>query len=234
MDVPHSTSPRAKAAESGSRTPWLTPRSVFLLPALFLLLALFALLVDCRLSHWFIDSCPSEIKRILNFGELFGHGFGVLVVVVLIHQLDPDRRWALPRVASAALAAGLAADVVKLLVERVRPYGFDLENNVLESFDGWLPLLSPSSRQSFPSAHTATAAGMAMVLVWLYPRGRWLFPLLAILVGFQRLACGAHYLSDIFAGAAVGMLVGLLLLKGTPISRGFERWEARSRSPEKG
>jgi membrane-associated phospholipid phosphatase len=201
------------------------------MPAAILLLALLALSVDCTLSQWFIEACPSWIKRVLQFCELFGHGFGVVVVVVLIHQLDPARRWAIPRVATVSLVAGLAADVVKLLVGRIRPYRFDLDSSVLKSFDGWLPLIAPSSCQSLPSAHTATAMGLAMVLIWLYPQGRRLFPTLAVLVALQRLACGAHYLSDVLTGAALGIVVGLLFLKSTPLADRFARWESRSRLP---
>ena len=230
-DPPPRSTLTAKPVESdGVAVPPLL-KSAFFLPALFCLLALSALLVDCRLSQCFIEACPSEIKRIFNFCELFGHGFGVVVIVVLIYQLDPGRRWAIPRVMSVAVAAGLAADVVKMLVERIRPHHFNLENDVLKSFEGWMPLISPSSHQSFPSGHTAMTVGLACGLVWLYPRGRWLFPSLAVLVGFQRLACGAHYLSDVLAGAAVGTLMGILFLKASPICRRFDQWESRSQQP---
>jgi membrane-associated phospholipid phosphatase len=62
--------------------------------------------------------------------------------------------------------------------------------------------------QSFPSAHTATAVGLAVMLVSLFPRGRWLFPIIAVLVGMQRIATSAHFPSDVFAGATVGWVFG--------------------------
>jgi len=217
-------------AESDGEGGSFSSKSAILLATLFGLFALVALWTDCRLSQWFIEVCPSEVKRLLQFCEVFGHGVGLLIVAVLIHQLDPARRWALPRVASIAAAAGLAADIGKVVVERIRPYHFDLEKGVWESFGGWLPMLAPSSHQSFPSGHTAMAVGLAMGLMWLYPRGRWLFPLFAVLVAFQRLASGSHYLSDVFAGAALGILMGVLFLKVSPIRRRFEQWELRWRS----
>jgi membrane-associated phospholipid phosphatase len=213
------------STHKGTVPSWLHTNRVFLVPALLLLSALIALLVDCRLSEWFIEVCPSEIKRILHFCELFGHGFGVVEIAVLLHQLDPARRWAIPRVVCTSLAAGLVADVAKLLVERTRPYAFNLDNSILESFGGWLPLITEAKYQSFPSAHTATAVGMAMVLTWLYPQGRKLFPVLAVLVGVQRLSCGAHYLSDVLAGAALGIIIGTFFLRPSPISRQFDHWE---------
>ncbi len=82
-----------------------------------------------------------------------------------------------------------------------------------------------SAGQSFPSAHTATAAGLAAALTWLYPQGRLLFPLLAILVGCQRIVCGAHYLSDVCIGAAAGCLVAQFFLRVGRLPAWFDRWE---------
>ena len=47
---------------------------------------------------------------------------------------------------------------------------------------------------------------LALALGWLYPKGKWLFLLLALLVACQRIECGAHYLSDVLCGAAVSCL----------------------------
>jgi membrane-associated phospholipid phosphatase len=62
--------------------------------------------------------------------------------------------------------------------------------------------------QSLPSAHAATAVGLALALAALYPRGRWLFASFAVLAGLQRIEAQAHFASDVLAGAAVGCMVG--------------------------
>ncbi len=73
------------------------------MPAVFLLAAAAALLVDLpvtaaleQLKH---DAAASETARTwlaylgyLDMFELFGHGLGVGVVVLMLHQLDPCRR----------------------------------------------------------------------------------------------------------------------------------------------
>jgi len=41
-----------------------------------------------------------------NLFEVFGHGLGVVAIVLALHQLDPSRRWAIPRVLTCALGAG--------------------------------------------------------------------------------------------------------------------------------
>jgi len=203
-----------------------------LLPLGLLAAAVAALSVDLPLARWCLQGrCPQPLPSLVQLAEPFGNGMGVLLIALVIYQLDPGRRWALPRVLCCALLAGLAADGIKLLVVRVRPHEFDLASlahNVWTTFGGWFPLTSAQSAgQSFPSAHTATAVGFALALGWLYPKGRWLFPLLAGLVACQRINEGAHYLSDTLCGAAVGSSVALLLLRFSPVARWFARWEGR-------
>jgi membrane-associated phospholipid phosphatase len=158
--------------------------------------------------------------------ETFGHGLGVLFVVVLIHQLDPMARRSIPRIVLCAFAAGAAADVLKLLVIRIRPNDFDLSRPVWATFQQWLPSLhADSTLESFPSGHTAMAVGLAAALAWRYPQGRHVFWLLAILVGCQRIVAGAHYPSDVLLGAALGALTAALFLDGRGPARWFDRWE---------
>jgi membrane-associated phospholipid phosphatase len=164
----------------------------------------------------------------LDMFESFGHGLGVLLVVVLVHQLDAAGRRFIPRIALCALAAGGAADLLKILVMRIRPNDFDLSRPVWATFQEWLPLFhGDSTLQSFPSGHTTMAVGLAAALVWRYPQGRYVFWLLAILVGCQRIVSGAHYPSDVLLGASIGSFVAALFLYIGRLPRWFDRWEAR-------
>jgi membrane-associated phospholipid phosphatase len=182
-----------------------------------------ALMVDCPISGWCVerwkesDHTPSillTVRDILNVFENFGNGLGVAVIFLAIFVLDPVRRWAFPRLLCCAFGAGLASNGLKLLLARSRPNNFSFPGDVWNTFIGWFPGYSAHSiGQSFPSAHTATAVGLAAGLVWLYPRGRWLFPIFAVLVGCQRIQAGAHFLSDVLAGATVGSIVALGFLK---------------------
>jgi len=123
------------------------------------------------------------------------------------------------------------ADLLKLCILRIRPCQFNFDGPVWTTFNQWFPLFGiGSSGQSFPSAHTATAVGLAAALTWLYPRGRLLFPLFAMLVGCQRIASGAHFLSDVLVGAAAGCVVAQLVLQFGVLPECFDHWEARWRS----
>ena len=101
------------------------------------------------------------------------------------------------------------------------------DGGVAESFGRWFPLLGEGSAgQSFPSAHTATAVGLAIALSWLYPRGRWMFATLALLVACQRIESGYHFASDTIFGAAVGLFIAIACLKNGRLARRFDRIEA--------
>jgi len=211
----------------------------FLLPALLVLAAAAALAVDLpiarKFKQWNDPVTSPTIHAYLGYFDMFepfGHGLlGASLVLLVLHQLDPSRRWAIPRLLACTLTAGGAADLLKMLLARIRPNDFTFDGTVWTTFGQWLPLLSVGSQwQSFPSGHTATAAGLAAALVWLYPNGRLLFPLLAVLVGCQRIISCAHYPSDVLMGAATGSLVALLFLKIGWLPIWFARWEERWRA----
>ncbi|MBN1910654.1 MAG: phosphatase PAP2 family protein [Pirellulales bacterium] len=206
-------------------------RTVLFCAGALAVLGVVCLAIDLPAARWCRDGhIPGDLKKVFTLAEVFGHGIGVGMIILAAWVLDPARRWAIPRVAALAFGAGLMADVAKLLVARVRPRAFDLTGNVTDTFVGLFPFGSGgSNQQSFPSAHVATAVGLAIALAWLYPRGRWLFGVLAVLVAGQRLMVSAHYPSDTCFGAAVACLLAVALLGPGPLSRWFARHEARWR-----
>jgi undecaprenyl-diphosphatase len=192
-------------------------------------LAGLALPYDVVLSRWATGPLlPGDVRKFIGFGEIFGHGLGVAAIAIAVFQLDPSRRWALPRALAIALGGGLAANLMKFLVVRTRPHGFDLATG-----DVWRTLGSwtwerTSVNQSFPSAHTATAVAFAVALGAMYPHARRFFLALAVLVGVQRIVSGAHFFSDVCCGAAVGWLVARLALR----LPGSASWRRRLRTSE--
>jgi membrane-associated phospholipid phosphatase len=195
-----------------------------------------ALAVDVPLSQWCVEKkCPMFLRDLFGVCETFGNGLGVAMIGATLFFLAPGRRWALPRILCCAYGAGLAANGLKLLVERTRPRAFDFHLDIFSSFGQWLPGSGAGSlHQSFPSAHTATAVAFAAALAWLYPRGRWWPFVLAALVGCQRIESGAHFLSDVLWGAALGSLIALCFFK-IGLLPGWMDWlERRMRKKEFG
>jgi undecaprenyl-diphosphatase len=58
-----------------------------------------------------------------------------------------------------------------------------------------------------PSSHTSAAAALGIALAIMYPRLTWLMVGLVAIVAIARVTFGAHYPSDVVAGATVGLLV---------------------------
>ena len=204
-----------------------------------------ALAIDLPVARWFKGHRPpSEINRFLNFSEAFAHGTGVAVILLVATALDPSltagwraprrspsrswsmlgervRRTELCRVIAAAYGGGLVVDVIKAVVDRVRPRAADLQGTVsaLATFSEqaatWAReqgATSASDFNSFPSGHSATAAGLAAALAWKYPRGAWVFAALAAAGAAQRVVSLAHYPSDACLGAAIGLATAAMFL----------------------
>ncbi len=199
----------------------------FVLSVVFALLACAALAVDMPIARYAAeDSLAGDVQKVLDVSEVFAHGWGVLMILIAVAVLDPASRRGLPRVAACAYGAGLATLVLKRLVARVRPNALGAWDtnlaNALSTFLSWhapvperVRALGRSAIESFPSGHAATAVGLAFGLAWLYPRGRWLFAVFAVLASAQRIEASAHYASDVFMGAAIGCLMAGALRVGS-------------------
>jgi membrane-associated phospholipid phosphatase len=155
--------------------------------------------------HWFAE--------LLECSEFFGHGIGCTMILIAVVVLHPARRPCIPQLLAGSLGAGMINNGIKLVINRSRPYSLDvLPDSVWSTFGGMWSFSVGNSAQSFPSGHTATAVGLAVMLSAYYPLGRWYFTILAILVGLQRIHVAAHYPSDVFAGAIVGWCTATLCL----------------------
>jgi undecaprenyl-diphosphatase len=64
-----------------------------------------------------------------------------------------------------------------------------------------------------PSSHTAAAMALSLYLIYAYPRLRPLAVAMVLVVGFGRVATGAHYPTDLVVGAAVGYLVSAPIVR---------------------
>jgi undecaprenyl-diphosphatase len=96
------------------------------------------------------------------------------------------------------IAAALVL-AIKFTVRRGRPEG------------EWGSIYRSTDPHSFPSGH-ATRVFLIAVMITAFGPG-WLAILLVLwapLVGLARVAMGVHYLSDVLAGALLGILFGAL------------------------
>lgn len=134
-------------------------------------------------------------------------GFIWLLICALLIAWKPTRRTGLACLLALALVTLLANCVIKPLVTRPRPYvalGLPL-------------LIPPPSGTSFPSAHAASSFAAATVLFLRFKGwpGRAAMALAAA-IGFTRIFFTVHYFSDVAAGAVLGILCALFVLRWFP------------------
>jgi len=109
---------------------------------------------------------------------------------------------------------GLFTTIVKRIIGRARPALVETEGALGFQPGAWIDWL----HQSFPSGHTTTAFATCFVLSFLAPKWHPALLILACVVGLSRIALGAHYATDVIAGAVVGTL-GAYLVRNAFASR---------------
>lgn len=196
-------------ADAAARGRWIA--------LLLVVLGVAALWIDLPVANFCLDGrLPGELRDIFYHAEVFGHAHGVLAVVATVGLLSSGGWQLAARIGGVAIAAGLAADILKLCIARIRPCRLTGADSVADSFVGIFAWGTPGSGvdwldsgyHSLPSAHTATAVALAIGLATAFPRGRIWFALLALLTAANRIDGGAHFISDCCWGAAIGWLIG--------------------------
>ena len=198
-----------------------------------LVAALLAMPWDVSLAQFFLsDPFPGELRSLVHKTEFFGHGYGILGISFTIFLLCEQRKRQLVRLLATAAGAGVACDLLKLLVHRTRPvdYSFEVGGDTFLglSFTNAESIadIFSSSNHSFPSAHTATAVAFAMVLAAMFPKAKTWFLTLAAAVAISRFDGGAHFVSDTLVGASIGYVVACGTLGDTRLARLFNRFES--------
>ncbi len=179
-----------------------------------------AFLADQPLAQAMATVGP-RVKRAAELVSWFGKGgvilfpTGLLILIGIFMKIArPDREDWLDPILRALIvifvivaAAGVADDILKVTFGRARPYLW-----LAGDTSGFHPFRFKSQFNSFPSGHTTTSFAAAIALSALFPRLRVLFFLAAAAIAASRIAQDVHYLSDVVAGAVLGMAVAILIL----------------------
>ena len=167
-----------------------------------------------------------ELQRELDVLQQYGGPAAIVIGAAVVWLLDPGRRRRLLDWLAAIGATAILVVVMKLTVGRVRPkfndplaflgpfgtYPIGARVGVRHAWEFWNGI--SSDLWSMPSSHAAYAVVMSVFLSSMYPRFRPLAISLATLVGVCRILLGAHYPSDVVAGAALGYFAAQRAIAG--------------------
>ncbi len=183
-----------------------------------------------------------DLQRELEFLQQFGAISSIVIIALVMWLVDPQRRLKVFGIFGAVIVNSVVMYVVKITVGRPRPRIAFHEHVMTGRAGAWefvlpwrtypLPRVSSdatltyltahawevwkdisSDLWSLPSSHAGAAACLAAALARVYPRLAPLLVALAFLVGCARVLLGAHYVSDVIVGWALGYCTGGLIME---------------------
>jgi membrane-associated phospholipid phosphatase len=141
---------------------------------------------------------------------LIGVSAGVsgLIAEILKRIVGRERPWVGPALPEGVTPGAAAAEGIP-----VREIGDSIHKPFMHA---WVD----DHNLGFPSSHVAVAFGAALLAIRFWP-GAWA-PLLIAAIGcaWQRLATGAHFLTDVYAGVAIAWVVSAWIA-----GRMSDRWD---------
>jgi membrane-associated phospholipid phosphatase len=186
---------------------------------------------DHELAKWFHERLTPAFVAVLHAFTDFGSGEWIGIVVFALVLFFAWKRWwpSLVTLIVAVPGGMLLNEWLKILVHRQRPF-----------LDG--PFVDWSG-YSFASGHTIGATLLyGQLLLFILPALKarhWRLlsilsaMLMVALVGFSRIALGAHFLTDVLAAILFGIVwLALCVILGRPMRRGILQSQAAVIFPE--
>lgn len=177
--------------------------------------------VNTFVSH---HSWIGSIFRVIEtYGTIL---MGVAAVGLwLLARPGGDRKWKL--VSGSALGAAALGVVIHTIIvaiwHRDRPFQTHHVAHI------WGPRKTDAS---FPSDHATASFSIAVAVALLDPFAGAIFLVLAVLISVGRVIVGVHYPGDVIAGAAVGTICALVVVRlGRPVIDAIARVVERVTDP---
>lgn len=160
--------------------------------------------MDKEIIIWFSQHHNKVLDAFSSLLSLLGEGMFIWIVLLVL-ILYQKKEWFYLKVLPWLIVGGwlFIRLAVQNVVKRTRPYlALDLK-----PVGYFIP-----QAYSFPSLHAFTSFLMATILSYLKPKQAPWFYLLAFLIALSRVYNLVHYGSDVFAGAVLGVLWGLMTI----------------------
>ena len=156
-----------------------------------------------------------DVFRFFNMYGKVGVQHVILIWVCLIAGTKSEKWRMVFQFILALLVTLLPVWAGKIFVPRYRPEVFK-GGQWFETFLSGMSSVHQDKFHSFPSGDAATAFAISVILAHHFPHYRTVFYVLACGCAAARVVLSAHFPSDVFAGAVIGILVGrfVLLLTG--------------------
>lgn len=166
-----------------------------------------ALFIDQKFAQYF-DS--PEMSRVWHFHrEITEIGAAeVYFVLALVGLLIGHFRRKAAYLLACMLTSGIAVHIFKFTIGRARAHKAPEHDPF--TFD---PFNFHHHWQSFPSGHSQTLFSVATMIAYVFPKTLPYIFTLALYLAFTRAITLAHFVSDVWAGAAFGLLVSVLTLR---------------------
>jgi membrane-associated phospholipid phosphatase len=195
----------------------LSWRKIALYAGLWALAIAAACAFDIPITHQVYSSGIYQVVKSSTFFWLIktpGRFYFTLILVPVAWSTGTSFLRAVLLLYGSAGLEGLFYTVINWTVGRQRP----IENGALNAHPfqphffahGLAGLFMYRPDQAFPSGHTALAFASAAALSMCLARWRVIFFVVATMVGIERILEGAHYVSDVVAGAGIGIFAALL------------------------
>ncbi len=169
--------------------------------------------VDIPLNDYVIAHRSQSVATVFYYITLLGdakYSYPVIVILFVVGFFvhKPAFKWKTRFAFYSMLGASVFVNIGKFTIGRSRPKLWIYEGKT--AFNPF-PLGNTYDYASMPSGHTQVSFTVALILCILFPKYRYLFVFIAIIIGFSRVMVSAHWLSDVVMGAVFGSVVPILI-----------------------
>lgn len=103
------------------------------------------------------------------------------------------------------LSDQISASLIKPFFDRMRPC------EAMQELEMVNMLIGLKTSPSFPSSHAANSFAAATFFAHYYPRFRWIYFAIAVVIAYSRVYVGVHYPFDVLVGALLGVCCAFLV-----------------------